>query len=143
MVPNARPDPPQLTSALTPGSVAAALVLLAEEAEPALVRESLWRAGALQRPQTADPQQMWRYHTGNNALAIVIGPELKDHVKVLSTGRLLGGRTRVTLEAAAKAMEQAGYDPAAAVRCWRGRSLRCWSSDKRSHNSGTACTTWR
>lgn len=39
----------------------------------------------------------------NNALAIVIGPELKDHVKVLSTGRLLGGRTRVTLEAAANA----------------------------------------
>lgn len=65
-----RPDPPQLTSALTPGSVAAALVLIAEEAEPALVRESLWRAIALQRPHTEDPQQVWRYQTANNALAI-------------------------------------------------------------------------
>ena len=36
-------------------------------------------------------------HSG--ALAIVIGPELKDHVHVLSTGRLLGGRLRITLEA--------------------------------------------
>jgi hypothetical protein len=65
-----RPDPPQLTSPLTPGSVAAALVLLAEQTDPTLVRESLWRAIALQRRHTDDPQQMWRYHTANNALAI-------------------------------------------------------------------------
>jgi hypothetical protein len=36
-------------------------------------------------------------HSG--ALTIVIGPELKDYVRVLSTGRLLGGRLRITLEA--------------------------------------------
>jgi hypothetical protein len=39
----------------------------------------------------------------SSALAIVIGPELKDHVHVLSTGRLLGGRLRITLEASANA----------------------------------------
>jgi hypothetical protein len=66
----ARPDPPQLTSALTRGSVAAALVLLAEQTDPALVRECLWRAIALMRPHTDDPQQMWRYATGNSALAM-------------------------------------------------------------------------
>jgi len=38
-----------------------------------------------------------------NALSIVVGSELKDHVKVVSVGRLLGGRVRVTLEAAADA----------------------------------------
>jgi hypothetical protein len=38
-----------------------------------------------------------------DALSVVIGPELKDHVKVLSKGRLLGGRVRITLEASADA----------------------------------------
>lgn len=38
----------------------------------------------------------------SSCLSIVIGPELKDHVKVISKGRLLGGRVRVTLEAAAE-----------------------------------------
>lgn len=37
-------------------------------------------------------------HAG--ALNIVLGPEVKDHVRVLSTGRLLGGRVRITLNAA-------------------------------------------
>jgi hypothetical protein len=32
-------------------------------------------------------------------LSVVVGPELKDHVRVLSRGRLLGGRVRITLEA--------------------------------------------
>jgi protocatechuate 3,4-dioxygenase beta subunit len=67
----ARPDPPQLTSPLLPGSVAAALVLIAEQIDPTLVRECLWRSVALQRPHTEDPQQVWRYTTGNNALAMV------------------------------------------------------------------------
>jgi hypothetical protein len=35
-----------------------------------------------------------------NGLSIVVGAELKDHVKVISKGRLLGGRVRITLEAA-------------------------------------------
>jgi hypothetical protein len=34
-----------------------------------------------------------------DGLSIVVGPELKDYVKVLSKGRLLGGRVRITLEA--------------------------------------------
>lgn len=67
----ARPDPPQLTSPLLPGTVGAALVLLAEEIDPTLVRECLWRSIALQRPYTADPQQVWRSTTGNSALAMV------------------------------------------------------------------------
>jgi protocatechuate 3,4-dioxygenase beta subunit len=66
----ARPDGPQFTSPLLPGTVAAALVLLAEQVDAKLVRECLWRAIALQRPPTDDPQQVWRYHTGNNALAM-------------------------------------------------------------------------
>jgi hypothetical protein len=41
-----------------------------------------------------------RYAEG---LSIVIGPELKDHVKAISKGRLLGGRVRVTVEAAEEA----------------------------------------
>src|SRR6266496_883999 len=32
-------------------------------------------------------------------LSIVFGPELKGHLKVVSKGRLLGGRVRVTIEA--------------------------------------------
>jgi|GEM_PF-5243577 len=67
----ARPDPPQLTSPLVAGSVAAALVLAAEQIDPTLVRECLWRSVALQRPRTENPQQVWRYATGNNALAMV------------------------------------------------------------------------
>jgi hypothetical protein len=35
-----------------------------------------------------------------SALSIVLGPEVKDYVRILSTGRLLGGRVRITLEAA-------------------------------------------
>lgn len=38
-----------------------------------------------------------------SGLSIVFGPELKDHVKILSQGRLLGGHVRVTLEASANA----------------------------------------
>ncbi len=68
---SARPDPPQLTSPLVAGSVAAALVLIAEQIDPTLVRECLWRAVALQRPHTEDPQRVWRYATGNNGLAMV------------------------------------------------------------------------
>lgn len=34
------------------------------------------------------------------ALKIVFGPEIKDHVKIVSTGRLLGGRVRITVAAA-------------------------------------------
>jgi hypothetical protein len=67
----ARPDPPQLTSPLIQGSAAAALVLIAEQVDPSLVRECLWRAVALQRPPTDDPQKIWLYATGNNALAMV------------------------------------------------------------------------
>jgi len=67
----ARPDPPQLTSPLLAGSVAAALVLVAEQIDLTLVRECLWRSIALQRPHTENPQQFWRYATGNNALAMV------------------------------------------------------------------------
>jgi hypothetical protein len=66
----ARPDPPQLTSPLIPGSVAAALVLIAEQTDPTMVRECLWRSIALQRPPTENPEQVWRYATGNNALAM-------------------------------------------------------------------------
>jgi hypothetical protein len=36
-------------------------------------------------------------------LSVVVGPELKDHVKVLSKGRLLGGRVRITLDASSDA----------------------------------------
>src|SRR5262249_31420754 len=64
------PEPPQLTSPLLPGSVAAALVLIAEQTNATLVRECLWRSVALQRPHTEDPQKVWRYTTGNNALAM-------------------------------------------------------------------------
>jgi tetratricopeptide (TPR) repeat protein len=66
----ARPDPPQLTSPLTQGSVAVALVLIAENVEPTLVRECLWRSVALHRPHTEDPQKIWLYATGNNGLAM-------------------------------------------------------------------------
>jgi hypothetical protein len=34
-----------------------------------------------------------------DGLSVVFGPEVKDHLKVLSVGKLLGGRVRVTLEA--------------------------------------------
>jgi len=37
-----------------------------------------------------------RYGDG---LSIVLGPELKDHITLISKGRLLGGRVRITLEA--------------------------------------------
>src|SRR5262245_3225468 len=66
----AKPDPPQLTSPLTQGSVAVALVLIAENVEPTLVRECLWRSVALHRTHTEDPQQIWLYATGNNGLAM-------------------------------------------------------------------------
>ena len=38
-----------------------------------------------------------------DGLSVVVGPELKDHVKVISKGRLLGGRVRITLEASTEA----------------------------------------
>jgi hypothetical protein len=38
-----------------------------------------------------------------DALSVVIGPELKDNVRLRSIGRLLGGRVRLTLEADADA----------------------------------------
>jgi hypothetical protein len=66
-----RPDPPQLISPLTASSVAAALVLAAEQVDATLVSDCLWRAVALQRPRTEDPQEIWRYVTGNSALAMV------------------------------------------------------------------------
>ena len=69
----ARPDPPQLTSPLLPASVAAALTLVAEQIDPTMVRECLWRSVALQRQQTEDPENIWLYATGNNALAMVAG----------------------------------------------------------------------
>jgi len=65
-----RPDPPQLVSALTAGSVAAVLVFNAAQIDPALVDECLWRAVALQRTPTEDPAKSWRYTTTNNALAL-------------------------------------------------------------------------
>jgi hypothetical protein len=40
-----------------------------------------------------------------DSLAIIIGPELKDSIGVLSKGRLLGGRVRVSLECAPGAPE--------------------------------------
>jgi hypothetical protein len=39
----------------------------------------------------------------SDGLSVVVGSELKDHVKVLSKGRLLGGRVRITLEASSDA----------------------------------------
>ena len=66
----ARPDPPQLTSPLTAASVAAALVLVAEQIDATLVRECLWRSVALRRPDNGDPQEVWRYMTSNNGLAL-------------------------------------------------------------------------
>lgn len=65
-----RPDSPQLTGPHTQGAVAAALLLIVEQADPTLLRECLWRAVALQRPNTEDPQNMWRFATGNSALAL-------------------------------------------------------------------------
>jgi protocatechuate 3,4-dioxygenase beta subunit len=67
-----RPDPPELTSPLTEGSVAAVLVFCAAAIDSTLVDECIWRAAALQRSPTDDPQKVWRYHTTNNALAMVI-----------------------------------------------------------------------
>ncbi len=66
----ARRDPPQLTGPLTRGEVAAALVLMVEHVDRALVRECLWRSVLLRRPHTEDPHQAWRYYTGNSALAM-------------------------------------------------------------------------
>jgi hypothetical protein len=66
----ARPDPPQLTGPWTQGAVAAALVLLVEDIDAALVRECLWRCVLLRRPHTEDPNQLWRYNSGNSALAM-------------------------------------------------------------------------
>jgi hypothetical protein len=66
----ARPDPPQLTGPMTQGEVAAALVLLVEHIDAALVRECLWRSVLLRRPHTEDPKQVWRYFMGNSALAM-------------------------------------------------------------------------
>jgi len=66
-----RPDPPRLTSPLTAGSVAAVLVFNAAAIDPALVEECLWRAVALARKATEDPEQIWRYRSTNNALAMV------------------------------------------------------------------------
>lgn len=34
-----------------------------------------------------------------DSLSVVFGPELKDHLKIVSKGRLLGGRVRVSIEA--------------------------------------------
>lgn len=66
----ARPDPPQLTGPQTQAAVAAALVLMVEHIDVALVRECLWRSVLLLRPRTEDPKQVWRYVTGNSALAM-------------------------------------------------------------------------
>jgi hypothetical protein len=66
----ARPDPPQLTGPMPQGSAAAALVLIAENADATLIRECLWRSVLLQRSHTEDPQHVWRYATGNSALAM-------------------------------------------------------------------------
>ncbi len=66
----ARPDPPQLTSPLTAGSAAAVLIFNAEQIDPALVDECLWRAVALHRPPTNDPNLAWRVATTNDAVAI-------------------------------------------------------------------------
>jgi RNA polymerase sigma factor (sigma-70 family) len=66
----ARPDPPQLTGPLTQGAVAAALVLMVEHIDAALVRECLWRSVLLKRPHSEDPKQVWRYTSGNSALAM-------------------------------------------------------------------------
>jgi hypothetical protein len=90
----ARPDPPQLTSPLLPASVAAALTLAAEQIDPTMVRECLWRSVALQRPQTENPQQIWLYATGNNALAMVAGRyDAKLAESLLPVGKaVLGSR---------------------------------------------------
>jgi hypothetical protein len=40
-----------------------------------------------------------------DSLSVVVGPELAEHVSVRSKGRLLGGRVRITLEAASAAPE--------------------------------------
>ena len=45
-------------------------MLIAEQVDATLVCECLLRSVALQRPHTADPQHVWRYATGNNALAM-------------------------------------------------------------------------
>jgi len=42
----------------------------AEQIDAALVRECLWRSVALRRPDNGDPQEVWRYMTANNALAM-------------------------------------------------------------------------
>src|SRR5262249_45547573 len=75
----ARPDPPQLTGPQTQGAVAAALVLLVEHIDAALVRECLWRSVLLRRPHTEDARQVWRYTTGNSALAL---PAARDDGKL-------------------------------------------------------------
>jgi hypothetical protein len=67
-----RPDPAQLTTPLTPASVAAVLVFNAEAIDRSLVQECLWRAVALQRTPTDDPEKVWRYQTANNALTMTI-----------------------------------------------------------------------
>jgi RNA polymerase sigma factor (sigma-70 family) len=66
----ARLDPPQLTGPLNQGEVAGALVLMVEQVDATLVRECLWRSVLLKRPHTEDPQHVWRYTTGNSALAM-------------------------------------------------------------------------
>lgn len=38
-----------------------------------------------------------------DGLSIILGPELKDHISIMSKGRLLGGNMRVSLEASADA----------------------------------------
>jgi hypothetical protein len=61
-----------LTSPFIPGSAAAALVLLAEQIDPTLVDECLWRSVALQRLPSKGSEHDWRYSTGNNAIAMVV-----------------------------------------------------------------------
>ena len=61
----------RLTSPFIAGSTAAALVLIAEQVDPDIVRECLWRSAALQRIPPKDAEHNWRYTTGNNAIATV------------------------------------------------------------------------
>jgi hypothetical protein len=65
-----RPDPPQLTGPHAAGAIAAVLAFGAEKIDPSLVDECLWRAVALMRTPTEDPQKVWRYQTTNYTLAL-------------------------------------------------------------------------
>jgi hypothetical protein len=90
------PAPPDVDDSLLP-EVPDQLKILSDP-----LRLEPGRAGALRLEINAKNDFLPKYA---DALTVVVGPEVATHVKVRAKGRLLGGKVRVTMEAAADCPE--------------------------------------